>query len=97
MLHRINDTIFNNLFDQYIFDYSKPSDNEDIEMLDPNVILNVDDEMIPSVPEFEDAFRSNFVVFHDWPLSHRRMPKGSNLEVRQTCNYKNKLTNTVKR
>jgi hypothetical protein len=41
--------------DQHRFDYFKPSDNEDDELLNPNVIINDDDEMIPHVPEFGDV------------------------------------------
>jgi hypothetical protein len=47
---------FDNSFaDQYIFNYSEPSNNED-------------DEIIPLVPEFGDASRSSFVVSRDWAL-----------------------------
>jgi hypothetical protein len=83
LLQMIDDTMFiNPSTDQHRFEYFKPSDNEDDELLDPNVIINDNDEMIPPVPEFRDAFRSSFVVFHDWTLSYRHMPKGSDLEVR---------------
>jgi hypothetical protein len=41
--------------DQRRFDYYKPSDNED----------DVDDEIIPLISEFGDAFRSSFVASHD--------------------------------
>jgi hypothetical protein len=78
----INDTMFDNLFiDQHIFDYSKPIDNEDDEILEQNVTINVDinvanddDKMIPPTPEFGDAFGSSFVVYHIWALSHKHMP-----------------------
>jgi hypothetical protein len=60
---------------QHIFDYFKTSDNEDDDTLDPNDLLqgqndddvdsDVDDEIIPHVPEFRDAFRSSFVVSND--------------------------------
>jgi hypothetical protein len=79
----INDTIFDNLFvDQHRFDYSEPSDNEDDDTLDPNMTVNinedvnndVDDKFIPLVPEFEDVYGYSFVVSHDWTLSHRRIP-----------------------
>ena len=56
LLQMIDDTMFINPFtDQHIFDYFKPSDNEDDELLNPNVIINDDDEMIPPVPKFGDA------------------------------------------
>ena len=56
LLQRIDDTIFDNFFvDQHRFDYHKPSDNED----------DVDDEIIPLVSEFKDAFRYSFVVSYD--------------------------------
>jgi hypothetical protein len=76
LLQRINDTMLNNPFvGQHIFDYFKTSDNEDDDTLDPNDLLqgqndddvdsDVDDEIIPHVPEFRDAFRSSFVVSND--------------------------------
>jgi len=74
-------------------------------MLDPNMMVNdddddvdndVDDEIMPRVPEFGYAFRSSFVIFNDWALSHRRMPEGSELEVEQTFSSKNELVNEVK-
>ena len=55
LLQRIDDTIFDNFFVDHGFDYHKPSNNED----------DVDDEIIPLVSEFEDAFRYSFVVSHD--------------------------------
>jgi hypothetical protein len=51
---------------------------------------------MPRVPEFGYAFRSSFVIFNDWALSHRRMPEGSELEVEQTFSSKNELVNEVK-
>jgi hypothetical protein len=58
--------MFDNLFtDQYRFDYSEPSDNDDGEILDLNVILNVDDETTSHAPKFRDASGSTFVVSHD--------------------------------
>lgn len=43
--------MFNNPFAyQHRFDYFETSDNEDDEMLDPNVTINVNDEIIPLVP-----------------------------------------------
>jgi len=80
--------MFDNPFvDQQRFDNSEPNDNED----------DVNDEIIPHVPEFGDAFGSNFIVSHDWALSHRHMPRGFNLEVSQTFSSKKKLVNVVKR
>jgi len=100
LLQRINNTMFDNLFtDQYKFDYSESSGNEDDDMLDPNMMINVvddDEKIIPHVPEFRDVFRSSFVVSNDWALSHRCMPRESNLEVRQTFSSKNELVNRVK-
>jgi hypothetical protein len=46
---------------------------------------------MPRVPEFGYAFRSSFVIFNDWALSHRRMPEGSELEVEQTFSSKNEV------
>jgi len=69
LLQRIYDTMFHNLFtDQYKFDYSESSDNENDDMLDPNMMINVvddDDKIIPHVPEFRDVIRSSFVVSND--------------------------------
>jgi len=73
LLQRINDMMLNNPFvGQHIFDYFKISDNEDDDMLDPNEMVNdddvnsdVDDEIIPHVPEFRDVFGSSFVVSND--------------------------------
>jgi len=78
--------------------------NEDDDMLDPNVTVNindnddddVDNEIIPLVPEFIDVFRSNFVVSHNWTLSHRCISRGFDLEVEQTFNSKKELVNVVK-
>jgi hypothetical protein len=63
LLQMINDTMFDNIFvDQYRFNYSKPGDNEDDDMLDSNMMINVDvdddvdDEIIPPAPEFRDFF-----------------------------------------
>jgi hypothetical protein len=93
--------MFDNPFaDQYRFDYSKPSDNEDNDMLNSNEMVNnddVDDEIIPPVPEFRDASGFSFIVFNDWALSHKCISGGSDLEVRQTFSSKNKLVNVVKR
>jgi hypothetical protein len=76
---------FDNSFaDQYIFNYSEPSNNED-------------DEIIPLVPEFGDASRSSFVVSRDWTLDHKRMQRGSDLKVGQIFSSKNDLVNVVKR
>jgi len=79
--------------------------NEDDDILDPNVTVNIDDndnddvdnEIIHLVPEFIDVFGSNFVVSHDWALSHKCMSKGFDLEVEQTFSNKNELINVVKR
>jgi hypothetical protein len=61
--------MFDNSFaDQYKFDSSESSENENDEMLDLNMIVNidddVDDEIINHVHEFEDASRFSFVVSH---------------------------------
>jgi hypothetical protein len=51
-----NDTMFDNIFvDQYRFNYSKPGDNEDDDMLDSNMMINVDvdDEIIPLLLKLE--------------------------------------------
>ena len=32
---------------------------------------DVDDEIIPLVPECRDASGSSFIVFNDWALSHK--------------------------
>jgi hypothetical protein len=46
LLQRIDDTMFDNPFDdQHRFDYFEPSDNEDDETLDPNVIVNDNDDV----------------------------------------------------
>jgi hypothetical protein len=66
--------MFDNSFvDQYRFDYSKSSNSKYGEILNPNMIVNVDnkvdneidDEIIPHIPEFGDIFGSTFVVSHD--------------------------------
>jgi hypothetical protein len=59
-------------------------------------VVDDDDKIIPYVPEFRDVFRSSFVVSNDLALSHRCMPRESNLEVGQTFGSKNKLVNRVK-
>ena len=52
--------------DQHKFNYLELNDNEDDDTLNPIVILNVvDDEIIPSIPEFEDVFSSSFVMSHN--------------------------------
>jgi len=86
--------MFDNPFvDQYKFDYSESSENENDEMLELNMIVNIDDdvndEIINHVHEFGDASRSSFVVSHYWELSHGRMLEGSDLEVGKTFNSKN--------
>jgi hypothetical protein len=56
LLQMINDTMFDNIFvDQYRFNYSKPGDNEDDDMLDSNMMINVDvdDEIIPLLLKLE--------------------------------------------
>ena len=53
LLQIIDYNMFNNYFaNQYRFDYYEPSDNEED-----------DDEIIPPVPEFRDAFVSSFIVY----------------------------------
>ena len=67
-------------------------------MLNSNEMVNnddVDDEIIPPVPEFRDASGFSFIVFNDWALSHKCISGGSDLEVRQTFSSKNKLVNVV--
>ena len=86
--------MFDNSFaDQYKFDSSESSENENDEMLDLNMIVNidddVDDEIINHVHEFGDASRFSFVVSHYQELSHGRMLEGSDLEVGKTFNNKN--------
>jgi len=60
LLQMIHDTIFDNQFtNQYRFNYSRPNNNENNDMLDSNVMVNdddVDDEIIPSILEFKDVF-----------------------------------------
>jgi hypothetical protein len=71
LLQRINDIMFDNSFaDQHRFNYSEPIDNGDDDTLDLNVMVNdgdndVNDEIIPHIPEFMDAFRSSFVISND--------------------------------
>jgi len=63
--------MFDNSFvDQHRFNYSEPIDNGDDDTLDLNVMMNdgdndVNDEIIPHISEFMDAFRSSFVVSND--------------------------------
>jgi len=69
LLQSIDNTMFHNPFvDQYRFHYSNPSVNENDETLDPYVTINVDDDVdndiIPLIYEFKDAFESIFVVSH---------------------------------
>ena len=72
--------MFNNIFvDQHKFDYSEPSDNEDNEILDPNVIINIDDEIIPYVYEFRDGYGSIFIVSYDWAPIHIIFPRDLDL------------------
>jgi hypothetical protein len=72
--------MFDNLFvDQHRFDYYKPSDNED----------DVDDEIIPLVSEFKDAYRSSFVISYNCALNHRHIRGESDLKVSQTFSNKN--------
>jgi hypothetical protein len=60
LLQMVHDTIFDNQFTNiYRFNYSRPNNNENNDMLDSNVMVNdddVDDEMIPSILEFKDVF-----------------------------------------
>jgi hypothetical protein len=66
LLQKVNDTLFDNPFaDQHRFDYFEPSDNEDDDMLNSNVMVNDDDEIIPSIPKFIDVFWSSFNVSND--------------------------------
>jgi hypothetical protein len=43
--------------------------------------LNVDDEIILSIPKFRDASWSSFGVSHDWVFSHKCISGGSNFEI----------------
>jgi hypothetical protein len=74
----IDNTMFDNPFvDQHRFHYFDPSDNENDEMLEPSVILDiddnidndvevdVDDEIISHVPKIRDVFGSSFDASHD--------------------------------
>ena len=96
--------MFDNSFvDQHRFEYSKPIDNENDETLDMNVSVNIDDnididndvdidyELTPYILEFKDVSGSSSIVSHDWAHSHRRMTRGSDLEVGQTFSIKNKI------
>jgi hypothetical protein len=76
LMLRIDDTMFDNSFvDQHRFDYFKPSDNENDETLDLNVLVNIDDnidndvdidyELTPYILEFKDASGSSSIVSHD--------------------------------
>jgi hypothetical protein len=47
--------------------------------------------LTPYILEFKDASGSSSIVSHDWALSHRRMTRGFDLEVRQTFDIKNEL------
>jgi len=52
LLQMIDDTIFGNLFvDQHRFDYSEPSDNEDDDTLDPNMTVNIDEDVVHDVDD----------------------------------------------
>jgi hypothetical protein len=48
--------------DDTIFEYSKPSEDEDDKMLNLDVILDVDYKIIPLVPKLGDAFGSAFII-----------------------------------
>lgn len=74
----IDNIMFDNPFtDQHRFHYPDPSDNENDEMLEPGVILNIDDnvdndvevdvndEIISHLPKIGDVFGSSFDVSHD--------------------------------
>ena len=63
---------------------------------DDDVNDDVDDEIIPLVPEFGDVSGFSFVVSNDYILIHIRLPERSNLEVRQIFSSKNELINAVK-
>jgi len=74
--------MFDNSFaNQYRFNYLEPTDNEDNDTLDPNMIVNNDDEIIPLVPKFKDVSRSSFIISNDQTLSFRCMPEGSEIGV----------------
>ena len=89
--------MFDNPFaDQHRFDYFEPSDNEDDDMLNSNMMVNDDDEIIPPIPKFIDVFWSSFDVSNDQALNHRRTPRGFDLEVGQTFSNKNELVNVIK-
>ena len=56
LLQKGDENMFGNPFtDQHRYDSYKPSDNEDYNMLGPNVTINVDDEIILLVSKFGDA------------------------------------------
>lgn len=72
LLQMIDDIMCRNQFvDQHRFCYSKPSKNEEDGTLelDLNMIVNVDNDVegdiVPLVPEFEDAFRFSLTISHD--------------------------------
>jgi len=74
--------MFDNPFaNQDRFNYLEPTDNEDNDTLDPNMIVNNDDEIIPLVPKFENVSRSSFIISNDQTLSFRCMPEGSEFGV----------------
>lgn len=61
--------------------------------------INVDDvnnDIIPFIYEFKDAFESIFVVSHNWAFNHRRLLGCSDLEVGKIFNNKNNLVNAAK-
>jgi len=82
LLQKINNTMFDNLFvDQHRFNYSKSSDNENDDTLYLNMTLNVDGEIILSIPKFENASWSSFGVSHYWVFSHKYISGGSHFEI----------------
>lgn len=71
---------------QYRFDYFKPVDNEDNDTLNPNMMVNNDDDVdddkiIPLVSRFGDVSRSSFIISNYQTLSFRCMTRGSEFEV----------------
>ena len=45
------------------------------------MIVNVDGEIILSIPKFRDASQSSFDVSYDWIFSYRCMLGGSDFEI----------------
>uniref|UniRef100_A0A6N2MDI3 Uncharacterized protein n=1 Tax=Salix viminalis TaxID=40686 RepID=A0A6N2MDI3_SALVM len=88
----IDDIMFDNSFAYYYrFDNFERNDNEDDDMLDPNIIININDEIISHVLEFGDIFWFGFFISHDWILNHRCMLEGYDLVAEKIFGSKNEL------